>query len=133
MRLVLNTHADTDHHGGNVTSRGRGARIGAHRLDQPLIEDAAVWMRDRYNQFADDHGIAYAEGVHAWLRGNLGPDTPAASFTEERHGVGAHRIGKKDHVPHRLAVQADALARAAGQHDMRVAEDGGIGHARCPQ
>ena len=78
VRLIVNTHADTDHHGGNAAVRAQApdARIAAHRLDQPLIEQAEALLEDRYNQFADVHGIAYSADVMTWLRENIGPDTP---------------------------------------------------------
>lgn len=78
VRLIVNTHADADHHGGNAAVRARApeARIAAHRLDQPLIEQAEALMERRYNQFAAADGIAYSVQLLDWLRENVGADTP---------------------------------------------------------
>jgi glyoxylase-like metal-dependent hydrolase (beta-lactamase superfamily II) len=77
VRLIVNTHADADHHGGNaaVLANAPEARVMAHRLDQPLIERADALFQLRYNQFAADHGIAYSVEVLNWLRANVGADT----------------------------------------------------------
>ncbi len=75
--LVLNSHADVDHYGGNaaVKAAAPGALFLAHELDVPWIESADLIMRERYGWYAE-HGLAYEPEVFDWLRNAIGPDTP---------------------------------------------------------
>ncbi len=77
VRLIINTHADLDHHGGNATIRTHAPRalIVAHRLDQPLIESGQAIMRDRYGKFASTDGVAYSPEDVRWLEDNLPEDS----------------------------------------------------------
>lgn len=75
--LVLNSHADVDHFGGNAAIKEAAPRalFLAHELDVPWIESADAIMRERYGWYAG-HGLAYEPDVFAWLRDAMGPDTP---------------------------------------------------------
>jgi glyoxylase-like metal-dependent hydrolase (beta-lactamase superfamily II) len=75
--LVLNSHADVDHYGGNaaIKQAAPGALFLAHELDVRWIESAEAIMRERYGWYAE-HGLDYEPDVVAWLRGAIGPDTP---------------------------------------------------------
>jgi glyoxylase-like metal-dependent hydrolase (beta-lactamase superfamily II) len=75
--LVLNSHADVDHFGGNAAIRAAApqALFLAHELDVPWIESADAIMRERYGWYAA-HELAYDDEVFAWLRDAMGPDTP---------------------------------------------------------
>lgn len=75
--LVLLSHADVDHYGGNGAIREAAphALLLAHLLDVPWIEDGDRIMRERYGWY-DAHGIGYDPETFAWLRDALGPDTP---------------------------------------------------------
>jgi glyoxylase-like metal-dependent hydrolase (beta-lactamase superfamily II) len=75
--LVLNSHADVDHYGGNAAIRQAAPRalFLAHALDVRWIESTEAIMRERYGWYAE-HGLDYEPDVVAWLRGAIGPDTP---------------------------------------------------------
>lgn len=77
LDLVLVSHADVDHFGGNETMRAASPRalICAHELDAPWIESAERIMLERYGWYAA-HGIPYAPEVGSWLREGMGADTP---------------------------------------------------------
>ncbi len=95
--LVLNSHADVDHFGGNaaIKQAAPGALFLAHALDVPWIESADAIMRERYGWYAA-HGIGYPDDVFAWLRDALGADTP----------VDVHlRAGERIRLGQRLTVE----------------------------
>jgi glyoxylase-like metal-dependent hydrolase (beta-lactamase superfamily II) len=75
--LVLNSHADVDHYGGNAAIKDAApdALFLAHALDVPWIESAERIMRERYGWYAE-HDLAYEPDVFQWLRDAIGPDTP---------------------------------------------------------
>ena len=75
--LVLNSHADVDHFGGNAAIRQAAPRalFLAHELDVRWIESSESILRERYGWYAE-HGLAYQPEVFAWLRDAMGPDTP---------------------------------------------------------
>jgi len=75
--LVLNSHADVDHYGGNAAIKEAAPRalFLAHELDVRWIESADAIMRERYGWYAE-HGLAYEPDVFTWLRDAIGPDTP---------------------------------------------------------
>lgn len=75
--LVLLSHADVDHFGGNAAIREAApdALLLAHALDVPWMEDAERIMRERYGWY-EVHGLAYDPDTFAWLRDALGPDVP---------------------------------------------------------
>jgi glyoxylase-like metal-dependent hydrolase (beta-lactamase superfamily II) len=75
--LVLNSHADVDHYGGNAAIKNAApqAIFLAHELDVPWIENTEKIMRERYGWYAP-HGLDYEPDVVVWLRDALGPDVP---------------------------------------------------------
>jgi glyoxylase-like metal-dependent hydrolase (beta-lactamase superfamily II) len=75
--LVLVTHGDVDHFGGNAAVREAApqALICAHALDAPWVESAELILRERYHWY-DEHGVGYAPNTAIWLRDALGPDVP---------------------------------------------------------
>jgi len=75
--LVLNSHADVDHFGGNAAIRRAAphAVFLAHELDVPWIESSATILRERYGWYAA-HDLAYPPDVLAWLTDAMGPDCP---------------------------------------------------------
>jgi glyoxylase-like metal-dependent hydrolase (beta-lactamase superfamily II) len=95
--LVLNSHADVDHYGGNAAIKQAApkALFLAHELDVPWIESADTIMRERYGWYAE-HGLAYEPDTFAWLRDAIGPDTP----------VDVHlRAGERIRLGPRLTVE----------------------------
>lgn len=75
--LVLLSHADVDHFGGNaaVKAAAPGALFLAHEADVAWMESAERILRERYGWY-EEHGVGYPPDTFAWLAGALGPDTP---------------------------------------------------------
>jgi glyoxylase-like metal-dependent hydrolase (beta-lactamase superfamily II) len=75
--IVLISHADVDHFGGNAAIKQAAPRalFLAHELDVAWIESAARILRERYGWYAE-HGLDYEPDVRTWLRDAMGPDTP---------------------------------------------------------
>ena len=72
IRYVLTSHADFDHTAGNASLRELvpDALLLCHALDQPMVEDIDVMIRDRYGEFAADHGIDETDETKAFIRAN---------------------------------------------------------------
>lgn len=72
IRYVINSHADIDHTGGNMSLRemAPNAIFMCHELDRPMVEDLELMISARYGQFAADHGIDDSEDTKAWMRAN---------------------------------------------------------------
>ncbi len=70
VRYVVTSHADFDHTAGNASMReiAPQAIFMCHNLDQPMIEDIEVMIRDRYGEFAADHDIDETEESKAFIR-----------------------------------------------------------------
>ena len=75
--LIVNTHADVDHFGGNAAMREVAPRalFCAHVSDVPWIQDRERILRERYGWYAA-HGVGYDPETAAWLRDAMGPDVP---------------------------------------------------------
>lgn len=71
--VVLCSHADVDHFGGNAAIREAmpDALVCAHALDTPWIEDADLIMRERYGWY-DAYGVGYDADTAAWLEDAMG-------------------------------------------------------------
>ncbi len=117
--LVLNSHADVDHFGGNAAIRQAAPRalFLAHELDVRWIESADTIMPERYGWYAD-HGLAYEPEVFAWLRDALGPDTPVDIHLRagERIRLGPRLTVEVLHLPGHTAGHLglwDAASRTA--------------------
>lgn len=61
LDIVINTHCDMDHCGGNhaVKQANPRVQITCGEQDRPLIEDPKVMWARRYNAYEADHGIFY--------------------------------------------------------------------------
>lgn len=77
IRVVLITHADTDHFGGTsaVLERSPGI-VASHGADAPWIASPDRVLRERYGQFETPHRIAYAPEIQRRLRQQLGGAVP---------------------------------------------------------
>jgi glyoxylase-like metal-dependent hydrolase (beta-lactamase superfamily II) len=106
--LVLNSHADVDHFGGNAAIKAAApdALFLAHELDVPWIESAEAIMRERYGWYAA-HDLAYETEVFTWLREAMGPDTP----------IDVHlRAGERIRLGSRLTVEVIHLPGHTSGH-----------------
>jgi glyoxylase-like metal-dependent hydrolase (beta-lactamase superfamily II) len=76
--LLLVSHADADHHGGNAAVRARtpGVTIIAHELDRPRIESKAAHLAGRYTDVVAADDLCYEPELLSWLDAMIGPDTP---------------------------------------------------------
>lgn len=72
IRYVLTSHADFDHTAGNASLKELvpNALFLCHLLDQPMVEDIEVMIRDRYGEFAADHAIDETDETKAFIRAN---------------------------------------------------------------
>lgn len=77
LDLVLLSHADVDHFGGNEAIRQSAPRAAfcAHVADVAWIADRERILRERYGWYAA-HGIGYPPETAAWLRDAMGADVP---------------------------------------------------------
>ncbi len=77
VRLVVITHADADHIGGNHAARDlfRNAMFLCHHNDARWASDPAVIMAERYDGFAG-YGIRYDQSVFDMLASWMGPPAP---------------------------------------------------------
>ena len=75
--LLLVSHADVDHYGGNaaVLEAAPRALVCAHAADAAWIESSEKILAERYGWY-EGYGVAYPDGVMDWLAGSLGPDRP---------------------------------------------------------
>jgi glyoxylase-like metal-dependent hydrolase (beta-lactamase superfamily II) len=76
--LIVVTHADGDHHGGNAAVRAAApdATIACGEADRPLIESVEALIERRYDAYRPDHGVGYDEATLARVHELVGPDTP---------------------------------------------------------
>lgn len=77
VRLVVITHADADHIGGNRAVRRRfpHALLACHARDQRWASDPAAIMAERYDGFAA-YGLRYDRQVFEMLASWMGPAEP---------------------------------------------------------
>ncbi len=77
LSTVLITHADVDHCGGNAAIKRLlpQADLVAHKGDQAWIESKERILAERYGWYAA-HELDYDPDTKAWIRENLGTDTP---------------------------------------------------------
>ena len=78
VRLLLITHADADHIGGNREARRLfpNALFACHARDARWASDPAVLTRERYDAFFADHGLRYDQAVFEMLASWMGPPEP---------------------------------------------------------
>jgi NAD(P)-dependent dehydrogenase (short-subunit alcohol dehydrogenase family)/glyoxylase-like metal-dependent hydrolase (beta-lactamase superfamily II) len=78
LSLVINTHADADHCGGNAALHrlSPSTLLTCGEADRALIEDPQVMYARRYNAYAEPHGIAYDAAAERWLMEMLGQAQP---------------------------------------------------------
>jgi len=76
--LVINSHSDLDHCGGNANFK----RLSPHTLltcgdaDRALIEDPQVMYARRYDAYAAEHGLSYIPATRDWIMQMLGEPQP---------------------------------------------------------
>jgi glyoxylase-like metal-dependent hydrolase (beta-lactamase superfamily II) len=76
--LLLISHADADHHGGNasIAAHSPGVLILCHELDRPRIESKESHLQGRYTEVVARDDVSYALETMSWLSDMIGPDIP---------------------------------------------------------
>jgi glyoxylase-like metal-dependent hydrolase (beta-lactamase superfamily II) len=79
--LVVVTHADGDHHGGNAAVRAAApdATIVCGEADRQLVESMDALIELRVDAYRPDHGVGYDAATLARVHELVGPDTPVDS------------------------------------------------------
>lgn len=74
---LLVSHADADHHGGNMAVRQRwpSVTILSHELDHPLVASRECHLKARYQDVVAADDVQYDPEVLAWVADMIGPDT----------------------------------------------------------
>lgn len=141
--LVITSHSDTDHQGGNAAFRALSphTRFACGDLDRALVESPALLWSDRYDAYRARFGHGYEPPVHDWvvaetgapcamdftLRGGetlmLGPDRPVTVLHLPGHSAG--HLALLDHK-NRTLFGADAL------HGRGCPNMAGSGSVLCP-
>jgi len=76
--ILLVTHADADHHGGNAAVRARSPHVTilCHELDRPRVESKSRHLQGRYAEVIAQDDVDYAPEIMDWLSDTIGPDAP---------------------------------------------------------
>lgn len=79
--LLLISHADADHHGGNgaILARSPGTKILCHRLDMARVCSRERHLRERYTAAVAADDTPFAPELLDWLEANIGPDARCIS------------------------------------------------------
>lgn len=74
ISLVINTHSDLDHCGGNhaVKQANPDVLLSCGDLDRSLIEEPQQMWTLRYNAYFSDHGLTYEGDARKWILEMLG-------------------------------------------------------------
>jgi glyoxylase-like metal-dependent hydrolase (beta-lactamase superfamily II) len=77
LDLVLISHADVDHCGGNRTLRARVPRapFACHELDRNWIESNQAMLAENYGWY-ESYGFGLPEEMKEWIAAELGGDSP---------------------------------------------------------
>jgi glyoxylase-like metal-dependent hydrolase (beta-lactamase superfamily II) len=76
--MVINTHSDLDHCGGNHTVKKANplVQLTCGEQDRKLIENPKVMWDLRYDAYDKQHGIHYDQQSCKWILGSLGQAQP---------------------------------------------------------
>ncbi len=101
--MVLVTHCDVDHCGGNAAIKRANPRVllTCGEADRLLVEDPEIMWARRYDRYTEPHGLAYGEADMKWNLENLGEATPI-DFTwrgGETLRLGKDWVVEVHHVP----------------------------------
>jgi glyoxylase-like metal-dependent hydrolase (beta-lactamase superfamily II) len=77
LDLVVITHADVDHCGGNRALRARAPRasFACHELDRRWIESNRAMLAENYSWY-EAYGFGLPEDMKQWILAELGGDSP---------------------------------------------------------
>lgn len=101
--MLLISHADADHHGGNagILARSPATTVLCHQLDRPRVTAKDCHMRERYTEAVSADDTPFTSELLAWLEANIGPDTPVhiALSGGETIWLGPERVWDVIHAP----------------------------------
>lgn len=101
--MLLVSHADADHHGGNagVLARSPSTLVMCHQLDEPRVASRERHLRERYSAAVAADDTPFAPAIMAWLDANIGPDAPVhlALVGGETIRLGVGQSWEVLHVP----------------------------------
>ncbi len=82
VSLVITTHSDVDHCGGNANFRrlSPGTILTCGEADRALIEDPQLLYARRYDAYSDEHGLSYDAATRQGMMEMLG-DAQPVDFT----------------------------------------------------
>ncbi len=139
LDMLVNSHADADHHGGNagILARSPGTLILCHALDAPRVESRERHLRERYTMAVAADDVTYSATTMEWLADGIGPDTPVdlTLLGGERIRLGPGAAWDVIHAPghtsgHLALWNADQgvlIVQDAALGGMGVEPDGAIG------
>lgn len=112
LDMLLISHADADHHGGNaaIIARSPSTLVLCHRLDAPRVSSKERHLHERYTGAVAADDTPYSPEIMAWLSDSIGPDTPVDLALEGgeliRLGPGAtwEALHVRGHTPGHLAL-----------------------------
>lgn len=137
--MLLNSHADADHHGGNagVLARAPNALVLCHARDAPRVASRERHLRERYTDAVAADDTPYGSAIMAWLADGIGPDAPVHLALQGGEtlwlGPGARwdLLHAPGHTPGHLALWSAGhgalIAQDAVLGGMGVEPDGGPG------
>jgi glyoxylase-like metal-dependent hydrolase (beta-lactamase superfamily II) len=101
--LLLNSHCDADHHGGNAALLAAFPRllVMAHAADAGRIASVERHLNDRYIAATAADDTPYGDDVLDWLRAEIGADSPVHIALQggETLDLGAGQRWQVLHVP----------------------------------
>lgn len=139
LDMLLNSHADADHHGGNagVLARSPHTLVICHALDAPRVASRERHLRERYSDAVAADDTPYDPEIMAWLADGIGPDAPVHLALQggEVIWLGPHAsweaLHVRGHTPGHLALwsaqHGALLVQDAVLGGMGVEQDGSIG------
>jgi glyoxylase-like metal-dependent hydrolase (beta-lactamase superfamily II) len=101
--LLLISHADADHHGGNAALLARlpNTLVLCHRMDAMRVTTRQQHLRERYTDAVRADDTPFAPELLEWLDANIGPDAPVHLLLSggEQIWLGPGRSWEVIHTP----------------------------------
>ncbi|HMQ30065.1 MAG TPA: MBL fold metallo-hydrolase [Chloroflexaceae bacterium] len=128
LDMLLVSHADADHHGGNagVLARSPSTLVMCHRLDRPRVASKERHLRERYTAAVAADDTPFAPELLEWLDAHIGPDAPVhlALGGGEELWLGP---GQRWQVLHAPGHTDGHLALWSAEHGALIAQDAVLG------
>ncbi|NJN17754.1 MAG: MBL fold metallo-hydrolase [Oscillochloris sp.] len=126
--MLLNSHADADHHGGNaaILARSPGSLVLCHALDAPRVESRERHLRERYTAAVAADDTPYSAAIMDWLADGIGADMPVdlTLLGDERINLGPGATWQVLHAPGHTPGH---LALWNAEHGVLIIQDAVLG------